>query len=195
MTMKELKLTKLKDLRHRWIIPVSMATAALLASSPPASADDFPDNHHDGLADSSVHTYCLQSWDTANDENVVHYAMQNVLDNTTDMTDSFSSTCTTSTDAVFRDVNLSGNTRGRYQCQTYTGDDCNYSIIQLDFAQIDIGSWDWQDRRKTSVHEVGHSVGANHDSTSAMISGAIPNANLQYRRFSTHDISHINANY
>lgn len=181
-------------LPHWWIIPLAMAITALTFFTTPSSADSFPDNHHDGLADSSTHTYCFQSW--VSDASVGHYAMRDILDDTTDMSDSYSTTCTTSTDVVFRDVNLGGSLRGRYTCMTwYSNDRCNYSIVELDFAQIDIGSNDWHDRRKTSGHEVGHSVGTNHDTISMMISGSIPDTSVTWRRFSSHDITHVDASY
>jgi hypothetical protein len=65
----------------------------------------------------------------------------------------------------------------------------------LDYPQLDVGINDWYDRRKTAVHEVGHSVGLGHDAISAMISGEVPSIALVWRRYSPHDIGHLNANY
>lgn len=175
------------------LVGIAILGLILFAWSDRAGADTFPDNHHDGLADSSVHTYCYDSF--AGDESVASYAMQNALDATTDMSDSKHSTCYTSTDVHWQDLNLPGSLRGEYQCQTYYGDDCDSSDVRLDFAKLDEGSNDWYDRRKTSVHEIGHSVGTNHDTISAMVTGEVPSTALAWRRYSSHDISHINANY
>lgn len=178
----------------RVVLVAVAAGAGLWLAAAAVQADTFPDNHHDGLADSSIHTYCFRWYE--GDENVGHYAMRNALDNTTDMSDVLHSTCYDSTDVIFRDYNLAGGRRGQYQCKRYYSDgDCNSSEVVFDWAQLDIGSNDWYDRRKTSVHEVGHSVGCNHDSVSAMITGEIPSTALQWRRFSSHDLGHINANY
>ena len=54
---------------------------------------------------------------------------------------------------------------------------------------------DWEDRRKTAVHEVGHSVGLGHDTISAMKQGEIPDSSLTWRTFSADDITHINDEY
>jgi hypothetical protein len=52
----------------------------------------------------------------------------------------------------------------------------------------------WHNRRKTAVHELGHSVGLGHDTISAMITGSVSTA-LQWRRCRSHDIGHINSHY
>lgn len=146
------------------------------------------------MADSSLHTYCfLSTFNT--DSSVGHYAMRDALDNTTDMTDVYES-CNNNTDVWFQEANLAAGIRGSSTCAVAVSSSvCNRSIVTLDFPELDIGSNDWEDRRKTSVHEVGHSVGLNHDTSSAMISGEIPSTSLVWRRYSNHDISHINIKY
>ncbi len=160
----------------------------------PAVADTFPGNYDGRVADSYLHTYCFLSTFSGY-EAVGHYAMRNALDNTTQMTDVFQS-CTNNTDVWFQRANLSPGVRGSRVCSVPTSSTvCNRSTITLDFAEIDRGSNDWHDRRKTSVHEVGHSVGLDHDTVSAMISGEVPSTALVWRRYSNHDIAHINNQY
>jgi len=154
-------------------------------------ADVFPNNHHDGLADTSLHTYCFSAF--AGDRWVGEYAME-VLRQVRDMTIRREA-CSTATDVVFMDRDIPGRIRGQYQCQRYLGDTCNSSNVTLDFDELDRGDLDWYDRRKTAVHEVGHSVGADHDNISAMRSGEVRGVALVWRRFSPHDVNHINANY
>ena len=77
---------------------------------------------------------------------------------------------------------------------------CIASDIELDFAELDDGpndtsDDDWEDRRKTAVHEVGHSIGLGHDTISTMRQGEIPDTSLTWRRYSGHDITHINDEY
>ena len=157
-----------------------------------ATADTFPDNHHQGLADSSIHTFCFILFE--GDQNVATYAMS-VLDSTTDMSDLQIDSCEMETDIYWQDLDLPGSIRGQYQCIFYTEDMCDSADVRLDWEELDEGEHDWEDRRKTAVHEIGHSVGTNHDTVSAMITGEIPNTDIQWRRFSTHDIDHINESY
>lgn len=157
-----------------------------------AAADTFPDNHHQGLADSSIHAFCFILFE--GDQNVATYAMS-VLNSTTDMSDLKIDTCEMETDIYWQDLDLPGSVRGQYQCIIYTDTMCNSADVKLDWEELDKGSNDWEDRRKTAVHEIGHSVGTNHDSVSAMISGEIPSTDIKWRRFSPHDINHINDNY
>ncbi len=157
-----------------------------------ATADTFADNHHQGLADSSIHTFCFILFE--GDQNVATYAMS-VLDSTTDMSDSQIANCEMETDVYWQDIDLAGSLRGQYQCIFYNDTMCDSADVRLDWDELDKGSNDWEDRRKTAVHEIGHSVGTNHDSVSAMITGEIPNTDIEWRRYSTHDINHINDNY
>ena len=180
----------------RRVFPTALAVcgALLLSSTGGAQADTFPDNYDKALADNANHTFCLAGSFTT-DPSVATYAM-NVLDDTTQMYDTRVTDCTSITDVRWRQTNLAGGLRGQRSCNSYnSAGECESADIEMDFPELDIGSNDWYDRRKTAVHELGHSVGANHDTVSAMISGGVPSTALQWRRYSPHDIEHINAAY
>jgi hypothetical protein len=161
--------------------------------APAAEADTFPGNYDARVADSAGHLFCWHSSFTT-DTSVGTYAMD-VLDSTTDMYD-VAVLCSNTTDVWWMQANLSGTLRGQRTCEVAVSSTvCDRSNVVLDFPELDVGSNDWYDRRKTSVHELGHSVGLDHDTVSAMISGEIPSTALQWRRYSSHDISHIDTQY
>jgi hypothetical protein len=177
---------------------VALVVTALVAMQASAQANPFPNNANKTIADNGTHTYCYTSGFTT-DRSIATYAMS-VLDSTTDMSDLFPTTpefCSfRETDVWWWEMNLTDNLRGRRVCRWESpAGICKSSDLQIDFAELDEGSNDWYDRRKTAVHELGHSVGLGHDTISAMREGEIPDTSLTWRRYSAHDISHINAAY
>jgi hypothetical protein len=177
---------------------VAFVVTALVVMQVPAHANPFPNNADGTFADNGTHTYCYTSGFTT-DRTVASYAMS-VLGSTTDMNDLFPTTpqfCSfRETDVWWWEMNLPGNLRGQRTCEWESpASICKSSDLRMDFAELDLGDDDWYDRRKTAVHELGHSVGLGHDTISAMRSGEIPDTSLTWRRYSAHDISHINARY
>lgn len=180
--------------RRRYLVPAAVAATLVLVGGT-ASANPFPNNYDSAVADSSLHTFCTTSGFTT-DPTVATYAMD-TLDNTTDLTDSNIGSCNSVTiDVWWWEEDLPGTLRGERSCFSHSSPGvCDSSDVKLDYAQLDIGGNDWYDRRKTSVHELGHSIGLGHDTISAMISGEVPSTALQWRTYSAHDLGHINAYY
>ncbi|GAA1406150.1 hypothetical protein ACFQZ4_01485 [Catellatospora coxensis] len=177
---------------------LAMACAAALLLATPGSAYAFPDNGDSTLADNATHTYCYTSGFTT-DASVGAYAMA-VLGNTTDMDDLFPidpPTCSfMETDVWWWELNLAAGVRGTRSCWLESPNGiCTSSDLTLDYAELDVGAFDWEDRRKTAVHEVGHSVGLDHDPDCAMMSGQVPDATLQWRTYCADEIADINAAY
>jgi hypothetical protein len=179
------------------ILAISVVITVLAMPSASA-ANPYPNNADSTRPGNAVHTYCYTEG-FVTDPSVADYAMA-VLGNTTDMTDLYPidpAFCSfRQTDAWWWEEDLPAGTRGMRTCELNGGPGiCQSNDLKLDFAELDIGSSDWEDRRKTAVHELGHSVGLGHDTISAMISGEIPDTSLTWRTYSQHDIDHINATF
>jgi hypothetical protein len=171
---------------------VLLAAVLLLPWTGTAQANPFPGI--DTVADSSTHTFCLHA-SYVTDPSVATYAMD-VLDDTTDLSD-VQGACLASTDVWWYEANLPALLQyGEYYCVTLVSPGvCNSADVLMDFPAIDLDAFDWYDRRQTAVHEIGHSVGLAHDNISAMKTGQANSVLVQWRRFSAHDIGHINAHY
>ncbi len=185
---------------RRPLLIVFVVLATLLPVSR-ALGDPFDTGPPDGgwKADSKYHTYCYGAGLDAVLRDDVDYVMQWSLDAETDMKDVFESTCNPNgTDAQFFDANLPGGVRGQYVCVSRSIY-CWAAELTVDPAQINIGSNDTEDLRKTLCHEVGHSVGLTHHDPpydDCMINGEIPDTSVQYRRYNSHHkITHINVEY
>lgn len=175
-------------IRTRQRARAAMAAALLvvgLGVVPVARADPFAAGPPDSgpLADSALHNYCWgPGFDVALRDNA-DYAMQTSLDGATDMSDQFVATCdAVNTDVWWFDADLPDGIRGEYKCVTWVtlNVKCNSSDVTLDPVQINIGNFDEEDTSKSACHEVGHSVGLTHGgSTDCMLSGGIPNTNVQ----------------
>lgn len=181
--------------RRLWLV-LAIAFGGVLLVPSAAQATPFPETW---LADGNVHTYCFDASFTAANRPVGTNAM-NVLGNTTDFSVSQDAACIAGSDVKWFQVNLPAGTRGQAQCMAFhPNGTCSTNDVRIDFPEIDIGVNDAQDREKTAVHEVGHTVGLGHHSPAAhdcaMVSGELPSLDIKWRRYHAHDISHINAAY
>ncbi|WP_216209962.1 hypothetical protein [Amycolatopsis aidingensis] len=187
----------------RLLLLAVLALGTVLVAPGSAQATKFPETY---LADSQSHGYCFVGggWFQSR-KNSVHYAMDKLGD-PTDMTTfmerggAYPGDCKPGTDVAFFAADLPGNVRGLAQCADWNSSDrCNKSKVTMDYPQLDEGPWDWQDRRKTALHEIGHTVGLGHHSPGAhdcaMLRGPIPNKNLKWRQLHPHDHYHINRQY
>ncbi|MFD0900786.1 hypothetical protein [Actinomadura sediminis] len=184
------------------VVVVALAAATAFALTPGAAqATPFPETW---LADSRTHAYCFIESSGSNpwwhsQKEAVEYAMVEQLEKPTDMVAKRES-CASGTDVWWWKRDLGPGVRGEAQCMTWvSGNRCDSADIRLDFAELDKGGNDWHDRRKTAVHELGHTVGLGHHSPGAhdcaMMSGEVPNTDVTWRRFHPHDRYHINQTY
>lgn len=175
------------------LFAIIAAVAGGLVLPGQASATPYPETW---LPDNGQHDYCFTTgFANSRDPVTGTYAMI-ILDQTTDMTRLDRGACNNNDyDVWWWAQDLAGTIRGEAQCIFWSGSRCNSADVRIDFDQIDIGDNDIADRDKTSVHEIGHTVGLGHHNDCAMISGEIPSLDLQWRRYSAHDVSHINATF
>lgn len=177
------------------------ATAFSLTSPSLVLADDFGtcDAPSVGcLADNAAHSYCKTSGLDADLHQLIDDVMLHSLHNSTDMT-SHLQTCQLETDAWIYDADLPGNLRGQTQCNSgmLIGNVCSSYSVTVDPAFLRIGEFDNDDIKKTFCHEIGHSVGLAHGNgfTDCMRTGEIPDNSGQWKHYSAHHKSHINAQY
>lgn len=181
-------------------IALSLLSLAVSAGVPRAWADPFgTDNDGVGpFADTYLHTYC---WDVNFNEGLkdnATAAMNKALDAQTVMVDQYEVNCDGETDIRWFDATLDGNVRGTYRCVTYAASGiCAAAYIHLDPLELNEGANDEYDTTKTACHEVGHSVGLQHGDAKSdcMRNGEIPDTSVQWRRYSSHHVEHIDGYY
>lgn len=174
-------------------VALGLSTLIAIATSSSVRADIFgggpPDSGY--FADNSLHMYCMDlnyfpAWDTPMVDSL------NFLQSQTNMTVQKSVTCSNDTDALFvvRNGPELFGIRGSTECMkmTKTQGICAGSLITLNSDILT----DYVSRRKTSCHELGHSVGLTHSWTSddCMISGTSSNV-----LYNLHHVNHINYYY
>lgn len=169
-----------------------VALSATVIPALDAEADTFGGCYGAGDAEGCVpvntsHSYCWHSSMTTVFKSHATNSMV-YLSAYTIYTAPLHSTCTASTDARWMLSNLGSLTRGRYTCELITGFlTCQRATLRLNPNLLTDG----ENRRKTTCHELGHSVGLRHGGTAdCMRSGAV---NTWWTTYSPHHIDHINA--
>lgn len=86
-----------------------------------------------------------------------------------------------------------GGVVGLAECVSLSGSACQRFDLRFDTSWTDTQSDDW--RRALSCHETGHSMGLLHRDNAGTEIGCMPATLDLVVNYSSHDISHINANY
>lgn len=175
-------------------------SALALSSAQIAVADEWGTNTKNTGAhpDGGIHGYCYSASVSEDLKSGIREAEWSALHNGTDTEVNYDSTCKYSgsgeTDVVWFQTNLPYGKRGTTFCEDFDGSHCDQFYIDIDLAEINVGSYDEYDEAKTTCHELGHSVGLTHGSTygGCMVSGEVPGTSVQYRRYSPHHVWHIN---
>ncbi|HMO53221.1 MAG TPA: hypothetical protein PJ994_01835 [Tepidiformaceae bacterium] len=184
----------------RIVIVIGLVFPAAAGLYSRASANSFPGNSDQTTTPDANVTFCLDS-SFSTDTSLAFYAM-NVMDQTTELYDTYKSSCDIYTDVWWWEADLPGAVRGRRECYWYgSGNTCLLNDLYLDIAELDSnGTYIWEDRAKTAVHELGHAIGLGHDESqiNAMKSGDVVQSSpssLAWRRYSDHDVNHLDTYY
>lgn len=167
----------------------------------PAAAHDWgpfggvPFNEEPRFADNEHHTFC-NGRVTERTHEAYYNARVYALGEPTDMITSYED-CVAGTDVWVYDGIYGQGWYGMYECKDEAPNgSCYSSWMRIDREEAQ----SYEQRRKTSCHEIGHSVGLRHfangspgpnnSNTSCMVSG--PYLNSYY---SSHEEGHINDRY
>lgn len=186
----------------RWLrISIAVAaTAALVVPAETARADTWGSQSGSTGAnpDANPHSYCYNAY-LSTMQSATVLAM-NYLSTATDANvPARDSPCTLPagnghTDVRWTTGDLSPGTSGQAPCAKYWPDgvQCDRYDVTMDEPEILIGSNDENDRKQSTCHELGHTVGLTHATDDCMESASSPdNAAIHYT-YSTHHKSHIN---
>lgn len=166
--------------------------AAIMLPLSPAGADSFPDTSVVRRADGGTLSYCNRSSFTQTGAS--WYALDRI-DQTTDITDQFHSSCRRYTDIEFRGGNLGGLAGLQFCASVTSATVCGRSIVIQDTnAIIASHTHDWYVLRSNLIHEAGHAIGLGHYpyGTQTMRPSLIDSQAIGYRNFEAHDKWHIN---
>lgn len=170
----------------------ALATAFVAATAGTSYANGFGPNGGGLLfADNSHHTFTYVDLSPEFNSSM-NWARVDALGARTDMTEAYVGR-TSDTDVVAHDGFYGGTWLGSARCVSQSGTDgdrCQQWEVLLNQSNFVGRSQD--ERTKTAVHEVGHTVGLGHstESTSPMQQGY-----FTIITYSGHDASHINGKY
>ncbi len=159
-----------------------------LTVAPPAGADPFGVGPQESgwLADNHDHDYCWSKGFTGSIRVRANEAMA-YLEASTDFEGGSLQSCDSGTDIYFEREYLD-NRRGYYRCfDRSIGNICDRAYVRITSSSSVLPASQW---RKTLCHEIGHSTGADHHSSSAwgcMVSGS---STAEY--YGGHTLLHMN---
>lgn len=151
-------------------------------------------------ADNATHTFCYASGVGADYKSEFSAAMTTL--SSTDMYVDYDSNCDFQTDVALKEISSSVVVwRGQAECTVWESSSvCSHSIVTLNRFQLSTAF----QARKTSCHEIGHTVGLPHynpgnpgtgNTNGCMVSGAVSESSV-WHNYSSHErYGHINALY
>lgn len=117
------------------------------------------------------------------------------IDQLTDISDQFHSSCRSYTDIEFRAGNLGGLAGLEYCVSATSSNVCGRAYVWQDTNAIIANySNDWYVLRSNLIHEAGHAIGLSHYpyGAQAMYPSLVDSTNIGYRNYEGHDVWHIN---
>ncbi len=150
------------------------------------------------MADGGTHYFHYVSLNSAVQDAVVWSRTYNY--NPTDANTAYDSTLDSATDVVVRNQDYttycgyswhsSGGTWGLTTCNSLSGFKCEQHTVRFDLSYFNVVSRSAE--RGLACHEIGHSLGLEHRDTET---GCMERYGTYPTYLTTHDESHLNANY
>ena len=195
----------------RWIAAATVTLTVVAGGGflafQPAAADDYPPPLWI-LPDRGDHTYCWNRALAADLKNNAAAAANNIP-NQTVVTVVARGDCDFATyphtDVIWEDEFIGENVAGETTChKPYANGTCDTYRVKINPTEIredTVGVYlDEYGITKTSCHEFGHTLGLDHHDQDAdppspwgcMVGGVISGDNVEWRRYVTHHINHVN---